>query len=97
MSPMQMLCGAQCGSMCMELALRRPCKVRSTWPTHTRFGRGSVAGEQHAADGDAAGDRGSLHPDVLVEPQVDLWARVLRRQPMPLAMLATHPIDLSRN
>ena len=39
----------------------------------------------------------ALPSDVLVEPQVDLWARVLRRQPMPLAMLATHPIDLSRN
>lgn len=39
----------------------------------------------------------ALPSDVLVEPRVDLWARVLRRQPLPLAMLATHPIDLSRN
>lgn len=39
----------------------------------------------------------ALPSDVLVAPRVDLWSRVLRRQPMPLAMLATHPIDLSRN
>ena len=39
----------------------------------------------------------ALPSDVLVMPRVDLWSRVLRRQPMPLAMLATHPIDLSRN
>jgi putative transcriptional regulator len=39
----------------------------------------------------------ALPSDVLVQPRVDLWSRVLRRQPLPLAMLATHPIDLSRN
>lgn len=39
----------------------------------------------------------ALPSDVLVEPRVDLWARILRRQPMPLSLLATHPIDLSRN
>ena len=39
----------------------------------------------------------ALPSDVLVAPRVDLWSRVLRRQPMPMAMLATHPIDLSRN
>ena len=39
----------------------------------------------------------ALPTDVLVEPRVDLWSRVLRRQPMPLSLLATHPIDLSRN
>jgi putative transcriptional regulator len=39
----------------------------------------------------------ALPSDVLVQPRVDLWARVLRRQPLPLAMLATHPIDLNRN
>lgn len=38
-----------------------------------------------------------LPSDVLVEPRVDLWARVLRRQPMPLPLLATHPIDINRN
>ena len=39
----------------------------------------------------------ALPSDVLVQPRVDLWSRVLRRQPLPMAMLATHPIDLSRN
>ena len=39
----------------------------------------------------------ALPSDVLVEPRVDLWARVLRRQPLPLSMLASHPIDVSRN
>jgi len=39
----------------------------------------------------------ALPSDVLVEPRVDLWSHVLRRQPMPLPLLATHPIDLDRN
>jgi len=39
----------------------------------------------------------ALPSDVLVQPRVDLWSRVLRRQPLPLAMLATHPIDRNRN
>lgn len=29
--------------------------------------------------------------------RTDLWAHVLRRQPLPLSMLATHPIELERN
>ena len=39
----------------------------------------------------------ALPSDVLVQPRVDLWSRVLRRQPLPLSMLATHPSDLSGN
>lgn len=39
----------------------------------------------------------ALPSDVLYEQRVDLWARILRRQPLPLSMLATHPIDISRN
>ena len=39
----------------------------------------------------------ALPSDVLVAPRVDLWGRVLRRQPQPLSMMATHPIDVSRN
>lgn len=35
--------------------------------------------------------------DVTAAPGADLWARVLRRQPQPWAMLATHPIDVERN
>ncbi|OYD67374.1 putative transcriptional regulator [Rhodococcus sp. OK302] len=39
----------------------------------------------------------SLPSDVLTVPRVDVWARVLRRQPLPFAMLASHPIELERN
>ena len=39
----------------------------------------------------------ALPADVLAQPRVDLWGRVLRRQPLPLSLLATHPIDVSRN
>ena len=39
----------------------------------------------------------ALPSDVLVEQRVDLWSRVLRRQPFPRSLLATHPIDISRN
>jgi len=39
----------------------------------------------------------ALPDDVLVPPGVDLWGRVLRRQGLPLALLATHPVDVSRN
>ncbi|KAA0024994.1 YqgE/AlgH family protein [Antrihabitans cavernicola] len=38
-----------------------------------------------------------LASDLVTPPKVDLWAQVLRRQPLPLAMLATHPIDVERN
>ncbi|CKN55251.1 transcriptional regulator [Mycobacterium tuberculosis] len=39
----------------------------------------------------------ALPSDVLVGPRADLWGQVLRRRPLPLSLLATHPIDLSRN
>ena len=39
----------------------------------------------------------ALPSDVVGPPRVDLWAQVLRRQPLPLALLATHPIDVDRN
>ena len=39
----------------------------------------------------------ALPSDVMVPPRVDLWGRALRRQPWPTALLATHPIDISRN
>lgn len=39
----------------------------------------------------------ALASDVLADSREDLWAKVLRRQPLPLSMLATHPIDVSRN
>ncbi|NLV79635.1 MAG: YqgE/AlgH family protein [Rhodococcus sp.] len=39
----------------------------------------------------------ALPQDVLAPTGIDLWARVLRRQPLPLALLATHPIEVERN
>jgi putative transcriptional regulator len=38
-----------------------------------------------------------LPDDVLASAGVDLWGRVLRRQGMPTALLATHPGDVRRN
>ncbi|WP_343287452.1 YqgE/AlgH family protein [Gordonia sp. SID5947] len=39
----------------------------------------------------------ALANDLLVPPTTDLWADVLRRQPWPLPLVASHPIDVSRN
>jgi putative transcriptional regulator len=39
----------------------------------------------------------ALPSDVLAPPDEDLWGRVLRRQGMPLALLATHPADIRTN
>ncbi|GGS19191.1 MULTISPECIES: YqgE/AlgH family protein [Actinokineospora] len=39
----------------------------------------------------------ALPADVLAPPGQDLWGRVLRRQGMPLALLATHPGDVRQN
>lgn len=39
----------------------------------------------------------ALPEDVLAPPGTDLWARILRRQGLPLALLATYPTDLARN
>ena len=33
--------------------------------------------------------------DVLAPAGVDLWASVLRRQPWPLPLLATYPMDVT--
>ncbi|MBP2339927.1 putative transcriptional regulator [Saccharothrix coeruleofusca] len=38
-----------------------------------------------------------LPDDVLAPANVDLWGRVLRRQGMPTALLATFPSDVKRN
>ncbi|TKV56995.1 YqgE/AlgH family protein [Nakamurella flava] len=38
-----------------------------------------------------------LPDDVLAGPRVDLWFRVLKRQGFPLAWLAYHPQDVTRN
>ena len=39
----------------------------------------------------------ALASDLLGPARRDVWAQVLRRQPMPFALLSTHPIDVDRN
>ncbi|WP_216917880.1 YqgE/AlgH family protein [Nocardia sp. NBC_01377] len=39
----------------------------------------------------------ALPSDPISADRADLWADVLRRQPLPLSLLATHPIELERN
>jgi putative transcriptional regulator len=39
----------------------------------------------------------ALAEDVLAPPDTDLWSRILRRQGMPLALLATYPTDPTLN
>ena len=39
----------------------------------------------------------ALPDDVLAGPDIDLWGRILRRQGMPLALLATYPADPALN
>ncbi|WP_245650783.1 YqgE/AlgH family protein [Nocardia harenae] len=39
----------------------------------------------------------ALPADPIAPGRTDLWARVLRRQPLPLSLLASHPIELERN
>lgn len=39
----------------------------------------------------------ALPDDVLIDADGDHWGRVLRRQGMPLALLATFPVELERN
>ncbi|NUS45546.1 MAG: YqgE/AlgH family protein [Mycobacteriaceae bacterium] len=39
----------------------------------------------------------ALPSDVMEPAGVDVWAKVLRRQPIPLALRASHPIEIERN
>ncbi|KNA91041.1 MULTISPECIES: YqgE/AlgH family protein [Gordonia] len=39
----------------------------------------------------------ALPRDLLAPPTVDVWADVLRRQPWPMPLLATFPIDVDQN
>lgn len=39
----------------------------------------------------------ALPRDLLAPPTVDVWSTVLRRQPWPLPLLATYPLDASTN
>ncbi|MFC6092854.1 YqgE/AlgH family protein [Saccharothrix sp. BKS2] len=58
------------------------------------WGEGQLAGE--VSRGDWIVVKG-LPDDVLTPPNVDLWGRVLRRQGLPNALLATYPTDIRRN
>ncbi|MEJ7647449.1 MAG: YqgE/AlgH family protein [Nakamurella sp.] len=61
---------------------------------HAGWGAGQLANEI---------DEGSWHvvdsqgEDVMAGPRVDLWFRVLRRQPRPLALEAYRPLDATLN
>ncbi|WP_028851723.1 YqgE/AlgH family protein [Thermocrispum municipale] len=55
---------------------------------------GQLAGELERGDWIVAP---ALPSDVVAAPSTDLWGAVLRRQGLPLALLATHPGDLQRN
>jgi len=39
----------------------------------------------------------ALPRDILAPPTIDVWSDILRRQPWPMPLLATHPIDLALN
>ncbi|MCX0270469.1 YqgE/AlgH family protein [Nocardia zapadnayensis] len=39
----------------------------------------------------------ALPGDPIAGRRTDMWAQVLRRQPLPLSLLATHPIEVERN
>ncbi|MGC5246282.1 YqgE/AlgH family protein [Gordonia sp. DT219] len=39
----------------------------------------------------------ALPRDILAPPGADVWAEVLRRQPWPAPLLATHPVDVTGN
>ncbi|WP_367133906.1 YqgE/AlgH family protein [Saccharothrix sp. HUAS TT1] len=61
---------------------------------YSGWGEGQLDGE--VSRGDWIVVKG-LPDDVLTPPNVDLWGRVLRRQGMPTALLATFPADIRRN
>ncbi|MGH3827030.1 MAG: YqgE/AlgH family protein [Pseudonocardiaceae bacterium] len=61
---------------------------------YTGWRRGQLAGEINRGDWLVVP---ALPDDVLAPPDVDLWGRVLRRQGMPLALLASYPTDPTLN
>jgi putative transcriptional regulator len=58
------------------------------------WGEGQLAGEISRGDWVVVP---ALADDVLAPPKTDLWSRILRRQGMPLALLATYPADPTQN
>ncbi|MEV0676961.1 YqgE/AlgH family protein [Actinosynnema sp. NPDC050436] len=61
---------------------------------YSGWSEGQLAGEIERGDWIVVP---GLPDDVLTPPNVDLWGRVLRRQGMPTALLATFPTDVRRN
>ncbi|MBY8848158.1 YqgE/AlgH family protein [Saccharothrix sp. MB29] len=61
---------------------------------YSGWSEGQLAGEVERGDWIVVK---GLPDDVLTPPGVDLWGRVLRRQGMPTALLATFPTDVRRN
>ncbi|MGH3549979.1 MAG: YqgE/AlgH family protein [Pseudonocardiaceae bacterium] len=58
------------------------------------WGEGQLAGEISRGDWVVVP---ALVDDVLAPPETDLWSQILRRQGMPLALLATYPPDPTHN
>ncbi len=58
------------------------------------WGEGQLAGEVSRGDWVVVP---ALVDDVLAPPDTDLWSQILRRQGMPLALLATYPPDPTHN
>ncbi len=58
------------------------------------WGEGQLAGEIRRGDWVVVP---ALVDDVLAPPETDLWSQILRRQGMPLALLATYPPDPTQN
>lgn len=58
------------------------------------WGQGQLDGEIDRGDWVVVS---ALPDDVLAPADIDLWGRTLRRQGMPLALLATYPTDPSQN
>lgn len=58
------------------------------------WGEGQLAGEISRGDWVVVP---ALVDDVLAPPDTDLWSQILRRQGMPLALLATYPADPTQN
>ncbi|MBW4719444.1 YqgE/AlgH family protein [Saccharothrix obliqua] len=61
---------------------------------YSGWGEGQLANEIERGDWIVVP---GLPDDVLAPPNTDLWGRVLRRQGMPTALLATFPLDVRRN
>jgi putative transcriptional regulator len=58
------------------------------------WGQGQLTGEISRGDWLVVP---ALPDDVLAPPDTDLWGRILRRQGMPLALLASYPADPTLN